>query len=335
MGYMNEGNMDEGNMNEGNMNEGNMSEGNINEGNMREGNISKGNEDESRKQDMEYGIEPKKEHGMEVKKEHDIEQKKVHGMEVKKEHGTELKKEHGMEPKMGQYAGYDGERGSYCDADCDRDQGIGQEQKDNGKNLSEHFFHIGMLLHRYQTEAYKENGPMGSPFKGQGRILAILKLKPEISHRELSYLLGISTQSMSELLRKLENKGYVKRVPSEHDRRSMDIILTEEGRRAVEQADGFDGRDTDRLFDCFDDQEQKQFKGFLERLEDEIIRHLDPEHPSDYTFGRMKEMHDYILSRGHSRREHFHGDGPLGNGFGRGRYEDERDPGRRFDRRRR
>ena len=154
-----------------------------------------------------------------------------------------------------------------------------------------------MLLHRYQTEAYKENGPMGSPFKGQGRILAILKLKPEISHRELSYLLGISTQSMSELLRKLENKGYVKRVPSEHDRRSMDIILTEEGRRAVEQADGFDGRDTDRLFDCFDDQEQKQFKGFLERLEDEIIRHLDPEHPSDYTFGRMKEMHDYIISR--------------------------------------
>ena len=77
---------------------------------------------------------------------------------------------------------------------------------DHGKQLSEHFFHIGMLLHRYQTEAYKENGPLGSPYKGQGRILAILKLKPEISHKELSYLLGISTQSMSELLRKLESK---------------------------------------------------------------------------------------------------------------------------------
>ena len=71
----------------------------------------------------------------------------------------------------------------------------GMEQEN--KHLSEHFFHIGMLLHRYQTEAARENGPMGSPYKGQGRILAILKLKPEISHRELSYLLGISTQSMS------------------------------------------------------------------------------------------------------------------------------------------
>ena len=74
----------------------------------------------------------------------------------------------------------------------------GMEQEN--KHLSEHFFHIGMLLHRYQTEAARENGPMGSPYKGQGRILAILKLKPEISHRELSYLLGISTQSMSCLL---------------------------------------------------------------------------------------------------------------------------------------
>lgn len=277
------------------------------------GYMNNGNEDRSRRQDMGYG--------MESNTEYDI------------------------EPKMGEDADYDGERGpdsdagsdADCNAACDRDQGMDRDKKADGKNLSEHFFHIGMLLHRYQTEACKENGPAGSPFKGQGRILAILKLKPEISHRELSYLLGISTQSMSELLRKLENKGYVKRVPGEHDRRSMDIILTEEGRRAVEQADGFDGRDTDRLFDCFDNQEQRQFKGFLERLEDEIIRHLDPEHPSDYTFDRMKEMHDYILSRGRGRREHchHHGDGPLGNGFGRGPHEDERDPGRRFDRRRR
>lgn len=38
-----------------------------------------------------------------------------------------------------------------------------------------------------------------------------------------------------------------------------------------------------------------------EIMEGEIIRHLDSEHPSDYTFDRMKEMHDYILSRGRSK----------------------------------
>ncbi|MCB7090319.1 MarR family transcriptional regulator [Enterocloster bolteae] len=206
---------------------------------------------------------------------------------------------------------------------------------DHGKQLSEHFFHIGMLLHRYQTEAYKENGPLGSPYKGQGRILAILKLKPEISHKELSYLLGISTQSMSELLRKLESKGYVKRVPSEQDRRSMNIILTEEGKKAVEQSDGMDSRDAEQLFCCFTEEEQQQFKQFLERLEDEIIRQLDPDHASEYTFEKMKEMHEYILSHGHREPFRHHGEGPLRNGFGRGRRNDSEDSGRRFEHHRR
>lgn len=189
------------------------------------------------------------------------------------------------------------------------------------KHLSEHFFHIGMLLHRYQTEAARENGPMGSPYKGQGRILAILKLKPEISHRELSYLLGISTQSMSELLRKLESKGYVKRVPSEQDRRSMNIILTEEGKRAVDQAGGFDEHDTERIFDCFSEEEKETFKQYLERLEQAIIGLLDPEHAEGYTFEKMKEMHDYILTRGPRERAHSHhhsrGMGPEGPHHGR------------------
>ena len=239
----------------------------------------------------------------------------------------------------------------------------GMEQEN--KHLSEHFFHIGMLLHRYQTEAARENGPMGSPYKGQGRILAILKLKPEISHRELSYLLGISTQSMSELLRKLESKGYVKRVPSEQDRRSMNIVLTEEGKKAVDQAGGLDDRDTERLFDCFSEEEKEQFKQYLERLEQAIIGQLDPEHAKEYTFERMKDMHDYILaqnprervrshhhahgmgmdgsprgeraSRGERQEGPFHGEGPQGpfcGGFGRGPANDEDEFRRRFGRRR-
>lgn len=212
-----------------------------------------------------------------------------------------------------------------------------QETHDSeSRHLSEHFFHIGMLLHRYQTETAREHGPMGSPFKGQGRILAILKLKPEISHRELSYLLGISTQSMSELLRKLEAKGYVKRVPSEQDRRSMNILLTEEGKKAVDQAGGVEDHDPERLFDCFGEEEKELFKQYLERLEQAIIGRLDPDHAEEYTFEKMKEMHDYILTRGpeehegpHSRHPHHHPhhpqpgvpgrrpEGPLPGGFGR------------------
>lgn len=193
------------------------------------------------------------------------------------------------------------------------------------KYLAEHFAHISMLLHRYQRAAFQENGPMGSPYKGQGRIMSILKLKPEISHKELSYILGISTQSMSELLRKLESKGYVKRVPSEQDKRSMNIILTEEGKKAMDQAEGFDEKDTDKLFECFSEEEQEQFKSFLVRLENEIIKHLDGDYGFEHSFDRMKEMHDSILSQRPGEHLHRH----RRDGFSRRHEMDESDFRRR------
>lgn len=174
-------------------------------------------------------------------------------------------------------------------------------------HLWEYLAYIGTLMHRCQAEAYRGNGSMASPYKGQGRILGILKLKPEISHKELSYLLGISTQSMSELLRKLENKGYIMRVPSEQDKRSMNIILTEEGKKAVDQSKGFDKCDMDQVFDCLNEEEQAQFKEYLERLEREMLQRLDPENSSEYTFSRIKEMHDMILNRSHRERPHQRG----------------------------
>ena len=174
-------------------------------------------------------------------------------------------------------------------------------------HLWEYLAYIGTLMHRCQAEAYRGNGSMASPYKGQGRILGILKLKPEISHKELSYLLGISTQSMSELLRKLESKGYIMRVPSEQDKRSMNIILTEEGKKAVDQSKGFDNCDMDQVFDCLNEEEQAKFKEYLERLEREMLQRLDPENSSEYTFSRIKEMHDMILNRSHRERPHQRG----------------------------
>ena len=46
--------------------------------------------------------------------------------------------------------------------------------------------------------------PYGDSRRGQGRVLAILKMQPEISQKELLYLLDMRPQSLGELLSKLE-----------------------------------------------------------------------------------------------------------------------------------
>jgi len=146
---------------------------------------------------------------------------------------------------------------------------------------------------------------MGDTHRGQGRILALLKLKPEISQKELSDILDIRSQSLGELLAKLERNGYITRTPSEADHRIMDIHLTETG----QQASGQDEQqmDTESLFGCLNEEEQAKLADYLGR----IISALEQQYG------------------GSGQEPDFRGRSPFG-GRGRGRLRDDPSP---FDRR--
>lgn len=167
-------------------------------------------------------------------------------------------------------------------------------------DLIEQFTRIEWLLHRYHLQNHTQHGPMGDPRKGQGRVLAILKLKPEISQKDLSYLLDMRPQSLGELLSKLEKNGFITRTPSETDRRVMNIKLTKEGSEATEQEFSFD-----KLFECLKEEEQKNLGGYLDRIIETIEAqlgddssesffdpregrgHVDPRMAMDRRFGMM------------------------------------------------
>ncbi len=120
-----------------------------------------------------------------------------------------------------------------------------------------------LLRYRHMRDQH-ERGPMGDPHRGQGRILALLKLQPEIDQRELAAILDIRPQSLGELLSKLERQGFVNRKPSESDRRVMEIRLTEEGKKAAEESAPTE--EAEALFACLTEEEQKTLAGLLERI---------------------------------------------------------------------
>ena len=103
------------------------------------------------------------------------------------------------------------------------------------KELMKKIFRFQALMQRYMSQKIKKHGSFRSPHQGQGRVLGILKMQPEISQKELAYLLGIRSQSLGELLKKLEANGLVERTPSEKDRRIMMVKVTEEGKKAAEE----------------------------------------------------------------------------------------------------
>ena len=141
-------------------------------------------------------------------------------------------------------------------------------------DLLEKLHRVESLMHRYQAFSMRAYGPQGTPHRGQGRVLALLKLQPEISQKDLAYLLGMRQQSVSELLAKLGQKGYITRTPSPDDRRTTIVKLTEEGKAAAEQT-GQSGPGMEKIFASLSDEEQANLSDYLDRLAEALETALE------------------------------------------------------------
>ena len=104
--------------------------------------------------------------------------------------------------------------------------------------------------------------PQGGPAKSQALVLSILAGREALSQRELQQMLGIQPGSLSELLSKLEGKGYLVREKAE-DRRGNLLRITDEGRKAIPTADDLPEDDP---FAALTDEQQDQFALLLRKL---------------------------------------------------------------------
>lgn len=151
--------------------------------------------------------------------------------------------------------------------------------------LMEKMARVQMMLHRYQAFGMRAFGPHTNPHRGQGRVLSILKMQSPVNQKEFSYLLDMRQQSLSELLAKLEQKGYITRTPSEEDRRTTVVTLTEAGKAAAEQTEQQEW-DASGLFDCLTEEEQRNLSGYLDRLAEAMEQELDNMEVDWKAFGR-------------------------------------------------
>ncbi len=106
----------------------------------------------------------------------------------------------------------------------------------------------------------------GSGHVGQGGILKLLAEKGETTQGELREMLGIQPGSLSELLGRLEERGFVERVRDEDDRRKGMVKLTDAGRSHIESCRGGCGKKD--VFSALTEQEKAELARILKKLED-------------------------------------------------------------------
>jgi DNA-binding MarR family transcriptional regulator len=132
---------------------------------------------------------------------------------------------------------------------------------DMNTELYEQLAKLQWLLQRRQFKTHAAVGPMADTSRGQGRILAFLRMKDGISTKDLSYMLDIRVSSLNELLAKLEKAEYITRKPSETDKRIILIYLTSKGQQEEEQE-----LDSGNIFSGLSLEEQVAFGEYLARV---------------------------------------------------------------------
>ena len=126
----------------------------------------------------------------------------------------------------------------------------------------------------------------------QKRVLMILLEIGDMTQRELTERLGIQPGSASEVIGKLETAGLLVRTPSKTDRRTTNIVLTEAGKAAAEDAALQREDRHQQMFSCLSGEEQDTLLGLLEKLNaDWETKYRQNGIESDFRKGRGHHHH--------------------------------------------
>lgn len=100
----------------------------------------------------------------------------------------------------------------------------------------------------------------------QRRVLFFLRERGPMTQREILEEMGVRASSLSELLSKLEAKGYVKKEKSETDKRNYNVSITEDGIQALEKMHATHQATMSDLLSGLAPEERTQLASLLEKL---------------------------------------------------------------------
>jgi len=106
----------------------------------------------------------------------------------------------------------------------------------------------------------------------QGRILFVLWNKDEIPISELARRTMLSKSTLTSMLDRLEKAGYVVRVPSKEDRRTVLIKRTEKDKSLENKYIQVSNEMTNLFYHGFAQKEIDDFENYLKRILDNLSK---------------------------------------------------------------
>lgn len=138
------------------------------------------------------------------------------------------------------------------------------------EKLAVQFHKITNLMHRLHRVDKRnesvEKAEKVSIHRGQGRVLALLNSKGDLSIAQLVEELDIRPSSAGELVSKLEQNGFVTRGASEDDKRLAIISITDKGKEILDQTGANNAEYFEDMFSGLTEKEQEELSALLDKL---------------------------------------------------------------------
>lgn len=132
--------------------------------------------------------------------------------------------------------------------------------------------HQLMHLSRYHAVRRMEDMDLNP---SQSGILFILNSQGRLSQRQLADKIGITPPSMTVTLRKLEERGYIRKEPDERDQRIVRICLSEAGKECIEKLKSIMTEMEDILYQGFSVEEKLLFRRLLLEMRKNLLDSKD------------------------------------------------------------
>jgi DNA-binding MarR family transcriptional regulator len=127
---------------------------------------------------------------------------------------------------------------------------------------------INGLRRRFHTMTDETLSEQGLA-EGEWKVISSLRLKPRPYRRSAGQLArrsDLSTGAMTNRLDKLEERGFIRRMPDPDDRRGVLVELTKAGERVWEQALGAQAAKESLIAGALTKDEQRRLNELLRRL---------------------------------------------------------------------
>jgi DNA-binding MarR family transcriptional regulator len=133
--------------------------------------------------------------------------------------------------------------------------------------------HLAGLFQRAVKCMARAHHHQGHAEHAQMHALALLDQRRSMNQRALQELLNVRSASLSEILGKLEHRGFIERTRAEEDKRNCIITVTGQGSAAVTASGDSRRKSADALFASLSDAERRQLAELLEK----VVRALEKE----------------------------------------------------------